>query len=91
METIDYLEFLFIFAGENLRLNHYEKKHRTLNAFYCICHCYYRAERTLGQLVLSGNTHNGTLWVDLPETGFYIVKAEDSIGNVVTKKIIVTR
>lgn len=51
----------------------------------------YGVYNALGQLVLSGNTHNGTLWVDLPETGFYIVKAEDSIGNVVTKKIIVTR
>ena len=52
---------------------------------------FYGVYNALGQLVLSGNTHNGTLWVDLPETGFYIVKAEDSIGNVVTKKIIVTR
>ncbi len=51
----------------------------------------YGVYNALGQLVLFGNTHNGILWLDLPETGFYIVKAEDNSGNVVTKKIIVTR
>ncbi len=37
-----------------------------------------------------GNTYNGDLRLDLPDTGFYIIKAEDNSGNVVVKKIICT-
>lgn len=52
---------------------------------------FYGVYNALGQLVLSGHTHNGIFRLDLPDTGFYIIKAEDNSGNVVTKKIICTR
>ena len=51
----------------------------------------YGVYNALGQLVLSGHTYNGNLRLDLPDAGFYIVKAEDNSGNFVIKKIIVTR
>lgn len=50
----------------------------------------YSVYNALGQCVLFGNTYNGDLRLDLPDTGFYIIKAEDNSGNVVVKKIICT-